>query len=201
MSYFSRYALLVIDMNGQHKAVASSILKSLNYTVSQLRKRNTPICFTQWQYNSQMPEEIATQYILRLSRFQHLDTGLQDWQLLPELNLSAKDRIFDQKSAMDAFSDDRLDPYLEDNEVQGVIISGVETQTCCLETAKGAQEKGYDVVMLSDGMAAASKKEHEKALQEAEKFARIMTCEEAVQGYYLVGDDEIKTLRQQTATT
>eukprot|EP01024_Parvocaulis_polyphysoides_P031945 TRINITY_DN2875_c0_g1_i1.p3 TRINITY_DN2875_c0_g1~~TRINITY_DN2875_c0_g1_i1.p3 ORF type:complete len:219 (+),score=32.45 TRINITY_DN2875_c0_g1_i1:91-657(+) len=182
-------------MNGQHKTIADKIIKNVNYTISSLRSRQTPIVFSQWQY-SQMPEAIATQYVMRLSRFQHLDTGLQDWRLLPELNLSAKDRIFDQKSAMDAFSDERLDPYLEDYEVQGVIISGVETQTCCLETAKSAADKGYDVVMLSDGMAATSQSEHEKGLKEAEKFARIMTCDEAVLGYYLVGDEEIKQLRE-----
>eukprot|EP01025_Chloroclados_australasicus_P038130 TRINITY_DN3908_c0_g1_i2.p2 TRINITY_DN3908_c0_g1~~TRINITY_DN3908_c0_g1_i2.p2 ORF type:complete len:177 (-),score=11.38 TRINITY_DN3908_c0_g1_i2:286-816(-) len=102
-----------------------------------------------------------------------------------------------KKNSMDAFSDKRLDPYLQDEEIQGVIISGVETQDCCLHTARSAAEKGYDVVMLSDGTASSNESDHEKALNEVSQFGRIMTCAEAVEGYYLVGEKEIKILRGQ----
>eukprot|EP01026_Neomeris_dumetosa_P084202 TRINITY_DN9849_c0_g1_i1.p1 TRINITY_DN9849_c0_g1~~TRINITY_DN9849_c0_g1_i1.p1 ORF type:complete len:203 (+),score=20.70 TRINITY_DN9849_c0_g1_i1:245-853(+) len=195
--FLQRYALFVIDMTGQHKEQAQSIVGNVNRTIRTLRNRHTPILFTQWQY-SVLPENIQQSYVFRLQMFQHMDFGLQSWQLLPELNLSANDRIFDQKSGLDAFTDDRVEDYLEDHDVQGVIISGVSTQSCCLATARTAFEKGYDVVMLSDGMAASNLEDHENALIQASEFARVMTCDEAREGYYLIGDEEIAVLRQKS---
>lgn len=59
------------------------------------------------------------------------------------------------KQESDAFSNDDFDAYLRDAEVTHVVLSGVYADGCVYATALAAQQRGYDVTILTDAVATA----------------------------------------------
>jgi nicotinamidase-related amidase len=63
--------------------------------------------------------------------------------------------------------------------IKTVAIGGFLTNCCVESTMRGAYEKGFDVVTLTDCVAATSQAEHDNAIQfDYPMFSRPMTSDE-----------------------
>ncbi len=68
------------------------------------------------------------------------------------------------KTAFGCMGDDSFVAALEATGRNHLLITGVETHVCVLQTALGAVERGFDVWVASDAVAARDKYQHKAAL-------------------------------------
>lgn len=66
------------------------------------------------------------------------------------------------KRRSDAFSSPELDAYLRENQVDQLLITGLDGAYCVNATAKGALNRGYKVTLFQDGIATESSKSIEE---------------------------------------
>lgn len=92
--------------------------------------------------------------------------------------LKVINNIYFSKDQPDAFSNDDFDQYLRNKKVNKLIIAGVFADQCLLATARGAQQRGYKVIMLSDGVAAKNNENLQEALQKHKEGGTIVMSSE-----------------------
>ncbi len=89
----------------------------------------------------------------------HLDPSLLD--LMPRLNALVPPAMVFDKGVYSAFFDRRLAAELARNEVDSVVITGVETDVCVLSTVMSAIDIGFRVVLPRDAMCSSSDATHD----------------------------------------
>ena len=73
-----------------------------------------------------------------------------------------------------------LDGTLRSRGIRNLLIAGTKTNVCCEATARDAMMMGYNVVMVSDCLAALSDDEHRASLETIiQQFGDVMTAAEA----------------------
>lgn len=80
----------------------------------------------------------------------------------------APDEYEVEKRRYDAFHGTPLSSYLRVEGVETTLLCGFTTNVCVESTARGAHERGFDVVVVSDCCASFSPEMHEAALRNAE---------------------------------
>ena len=75
------------------------------------------------------------------------------------------DIIVEGKRGLDTFATTNLDFILRSRDVDTVVLGGFLTNCCVESTMRTAYEKGYEVITLSDCVAATSPDEHENAIR------------------------------------
>lgn len=70
------------------------------------------------------------------------------------------------KNRADAFSNPELDAFLRQNQVNKVLITGLDAAYCVNATTKGALNRGYKVTLFPEGIATESGKSMEKLTKE-----------------------------------
>jgi nicotinamidase-related amidase len=93
---------------------------------------------------------------------EHVDQGLIDL-VEPLGRLAPPATIFD-KYTYSPWHDGRLHHHLTNGGVDGLAISGGETDVCVLATVLGAIDHGYDVVLLEDAVCGSADETHEASL-------------------------------------
>lgn len=89
------------------------------------------------------------------------------------------DIILEGKRGLDAFASTNLDFILRSKGIQTVVLSGFLTNCCVESTMRSAYERGYEVVTLTDCVAATSNDEHENAIKyDYPMFSKPMTGRE-----------------------
>jgi nicotinamidase-related amidase len=73
------------------------------------------------------------------------------------------------KNQSDAFSNQELDAYLRKNQINKVMITGLDAAYCVNATVRGALNRGYTVVIYPKALATESSKSIEKLSQDWEK--------------------------------
>jgi len=83
------------------------------------------------------------------------------------------------KRGLDAFASTNIDFILRSKGIQTVVLSGFLTNCCVESTMRSAYERGYEVITLTDAVAATSQPEHDNALQyDYPMFSKPMTAAE-----------------------
>ncbi len=76
------------------------------------------------------------------------------WQLHPEIASRTSEKrqgdVLIEKTLPDSFTGTELEPWLRENGIDAVTVSGYMTQMCCDTTARQAFHLGYKVEFLSD---------------------------------------------------
>ncbi len=75
------------------------------------------------------------------------------------------DIVLEGKRGLDAFGSTNLDFILRSKGIQTVALAGFLTNCCVESTMRSAYEKGFEVVTLTDCVAATSQPEHDNAIQ------------------------------------
>ena len=99
-------------------------------------------------------------------------------EIIDSLAPAAGDVVVEGKRGLDAFATTNLDFILRARGITTIALGGFLTNCCVESTMRTGYEKGYDVITLSDCVAATSPAEHENAITfDYPMFSSVMTAE------------------------
>lgn len=91
------------------------------------------------------------------------------------------DIVIEGKRGLDTFASTNLDFILRSKGITTIALGGFLTNCCVESTMRSGYENGYQVITLSDCVAATSVEEHENALKyDYPMFSRPMTADEFI---------------------
>jgi nicotinamidase-related amidase len=91
------------------------------------------------------------------------------------------DIVIEGKRGLDTFASTNLDFILRSKGITTIALGGFLTNCCVESTMRSGYENGYQVITLSDCVAATSVAEHENALKyDYPMFSRPMTADEFI---------------------
>ncbi|MCL2465539.1 MAG: cysteine hydrolase, partial [Micrococcales bacterium] len=92
------------------------------------------------------------------------------------------DIVLEGKRGLDAFASTNLDFILRSKGIETVVLAGFLTNCCVESTMRSAYERGYEVITLTDAVAATSQPEHDNALAyDYPMFSKPMTAAEYIE--------------------
>ncbi|HUG86319.1 MAG TPA: cysteine hydrolase [Euzebya sp.] len=106
-----------------------------------------------------------------------------DWgaAIVDELTPAAEDIVVEGKRGLDTFASTNLDFMLRSKGIRTIALGGFLTNCCVESTMRTAYEHGYEVITLTDCVAATSVEEHDNAIAyDYPMFSKPMTSEEFV---------------------
>ena len=93
------------------------------------------------------------------------------------------DIVLEGKRGLDAFASTNLDFILRSKGIQTVVLAGFLTNCCVESTMRSAYERGFEVITLSDAVAATSQPEHDNAIgYDYPMFSKPMTTADYIAG-------------------
>ncbi|MDR1807147.1 MAG: cysteine hydrolase [Propionibacteriaceae bacterium] len=91
------------------------------------------------------------------------------------------DIILEGKRGLDAFASANIDFVLRSKGIQTVVLAGFLTNCCVESSMRTAYEKGFEVITLTDAVAATSQEEHDNAIKyDYPMFSKPMTTAEFI---------------------
>ena len=88
------------------------------------------------------------------------------------------DIVVEGKRGLDTFATTNLDFILRSRGITTIALGGFLTNCCVESTMRTGYEKGYEVITLSDCVAATSPEEHENAIKfDYPMFSAVMTSD------------------------
>ena len=100
-------------------------------------------------------------------------------EIVDELAPADGDIVIEGKRGLDTFASTNLDFILRSKGVRTIALGGFLTNCCVESTMRSGYENGYEVVTLSDCVAATSVEEHDNALKfDYPMFSKPMTAAE-----------------------
>jgi nicotinamidase-related amidase len=101
--------------------------------------------------------------------------------IIDELAPDGDDIVVEGKRGLDTFASTNLDFILRSKGIERVVLGGFLTNCCVESTMRSAYERGYDVVTLTDCVAATSAEEQEAAIRyDYPMFSKPMTSDDVV---------------------
>lgn len=157
-------ALLIIDMINDYAALdgregcpnASAIVPNIQRLKAKVRDAGGVCVYVNTAYLDENEPETRLWGPSAMS-------GTWGAETLKELRPEPED-ITVQKHAYDGFYETGLDAVLRARGVTDVIVTGVHTHVCVLQTALGAFERGYHVIAPGDAMATNRREVHDAVL-------------------------------------
>jgi ureidoacrylate peracid hydrolase len=102
--------------------------------------------------------------------------------IVDELAPTEGDIVVEGKRGLDTFASTNLDFILRSKGIKTLVLGGFLTNCCVESTMRSGYENGYQVITLSDCLAATTVEEHENALKyDYPMFSKPMTAEEFVE--------------------
>ncbi len=99
--------------------------------------------------------------------------------IVEDLAPGEDDIVIEGKRGLDTFASTNLDFILRSKGIKTVALGGFLTNCCVESTMRSAYERGYDVVTLTDCVAATSQEEHDNAITyDYPMFSRPMSSKE-----------------------
>ena len=175
-----RVALLLDDAQEEYRSYAAPIIDNMAALVKVFRAKGCPIMWSSWsrQFDDGISNAMDRWYGLRGLRKDEPENAVYIFEGEPglaplkELAPTAKevaDGWFYHSKMLDMFwvfrpdGKSYLDEKLKEEGVDTVVIAGLWTDECIVATAYAALSRGYDVIVVQDGVATATA-HHDKAL-------------------------------------
>jgi len=172
-------ALVVIDL--QHAFMndavghavcpaARDIVPAVNRLAAAVRQSGGGVFWVQMTHDERCLEEWSTAFAIatpaaRAKRIAALSEGGLGHQLWPELEVKPEDEIvkkYRYSGFLPGTSD--LPERLRARGFDTVLITGTVTNVCCESSARDANMTNFKTIMVSDGNAAMTQREHEASL-------------------------------------
>ena len=98
-----------------------------------------------------------------------------------ELDPQEGDIVIEGKRGLDTFASTNLDFILRSKGISTIVLGGFLTNCCVESTMRSGYENGYEVITLSDCVAATSPEEHDNALKyDYPMFSKPMTSDQLI---------------------
>lgn len=131
-------ALLIVDVQNAMIAVEKPVyqanrkIKTIQSLISKARKKNVPVIYV--QHNEQSSE---------------FENGTDTWQIFEGIKPETGDYVI-QKTESDSFYETPLKEVLEQNQIDQLVIVGMQTEYCINATSTRAIELGFEVTLIKD---------------------------------------------------
>uniref|UniRef100_A0A7C2FZZ6 Cysteine hydrolase n=1 Tax=Thermosphaera aggregans TaxID=54254 RepID=A0A7C2FZZ6_9CREN len=177
-----RPALLIIDMieefvHGRLKSPsAESIIPAIRTLIDNARKHGIPVIYL---IDSHLP------FDRELSIWgPHALVHGEESEIVEELQPGEKDLVF-RKRSYSGFRETGLASVLRDLGVDTVVLTGIHTHICVLHTAIDAYYERFNIIVVSDAVAAFSESDHAYALDYMRKVlgAKVLTSSEVAEAF------------------
>jgi nicotinamidase-related amidase len=115
---------------------------------------------------------------------------------VPEITVEIPKITPIEKMTFSCCQADAFNKELEDLKVDQIILTGMETHICVLQTALDALQDGYRVQVVEDAVCSRTRDRWETGLRQMEKAGVLITCTETVIFELLgkAGTEEFKTM-------
>lgn len=193
----SETALIVIDMQGTFVApgapaevpLSREIVPAINRLAVALRALGAMVVWvthanthdrhgSDWDgfFENFVAEE------LRQRTIDSLAPGAEGQKLWHELVVDDDDHfVFKNRYSALIPGSSQLERVLRSHGIRNLLIAGTKTNVCCESTARDAMMLDFNVVMISDCMAALSDDEHRATLETTiQQFGDVMTVDEVL---------------------
>jgi nicotinamidase-related amidase len=102
--------------------------------------------------------------------------------IVDDLSPESGDIVIEGKRGLDTFASTNLDFILRSKGIKTIVLGGFLTNCCVESTMRTGYENGYEVITLSDCVAATSEEEHDNALRfDFPMFSKPMTSAEFIE--------------------
>lgn len=157
-------ALFVIDVQKgmlPHIFEAESFKKNLLILIDKARKNKIPIFYFKIYDNPKSMKRVNSKY--------WMIKGKPEAELIDEIRINKDDFVF-EKENYNAFSIKDLDKILKKNKIKTLWLSGLVSHVCVQSTSDGANERGYDVIVVKEAVGATNKENLESGLKWMGKY-------------------------------
>ncbi|CAM4384826.1 isochorismatase [Bacillus manliponensis] len=131
-------ALIVIDVQEAMYTFpvynGEVLLENLQYAIEQCRTHNIPVIFVQHNGEEGHP----------------LEKGTDGWEIHPRIAPLQNETIV-EKTTPDSFRKTSLGDVLREQEIEHLIICGMQTEYCVDTTVRRAFSEGFKVTLIRDG--------------------------------------------------
>ena len=167
-----RMAVLLIDLQEYFRGIIHPILENVVSAISEARKNNIPLFFTQHAHESAADHGMLGRWWSDV-----IIKGSNDSRLIPEIKVEPEDCII-PKNTYSAFHGTDLENKLRDLNITDLTIGGVMTNLCCETTARDAFVRDFRVFFLADGTSTISEDFHLSTLKNlGYGFTTLMSCQ------------------------
>ena len=180
-----RTALLVVDMQqyaGAHTERPRRVLAANLRLRDFFRARGLPVIWLRVgaflpDGRDMHPERLARS-LSDLGDTPYLASrGTPNFELCPELQPLSTELVVDKNSS-GAFNSCELDLYLRNVGVQNLVLCGVASNACVDNTARGAADHGYNVILVEDACTDATDELHRITVEAfARHFGAVYTAD------------------------
>jgi nicotinamidase-related amidase len=102
-------------------------------------------------------------------------------QIIESLSPAPRDIVIEGKRGLDTFASTNLDFILRNKGIETVVLGGFLTNCCVESTMRTAYEHGFEVITLTDCVAATSPEAHDNAIQhDYPMFSKPMSASEFI---------------------
>lgn len=177
MTVSSKHAVVVIDMlndflTGELKCErAARIVPAIQRLLKGARSAGVPVVYTR---DAHLPDDCE----LRVWG-EHAMVGTPGAEVIPELAPEDGDHEI-PKRTYSAFHDTGMDQLLRSMDVETLVVTGIHTHICGLHTAADAFFRGYQIIVVTDGVSAFTAEDQKYGLEHMEKVlgARMLSTDE-----------------------
>lgn len=188
-------ALVVVDMQNYFMRepyqaacpIAQDVVPNVNRLAEAVRAAGGKVVWIQ----NLAPEEsrsswsaLHERYVdeFRDARIDAMQEGADGFQLWPELDVQEGDlRVIKRRYSAFIPGSSDIELQLKDAGVETIVVCGVATNVCCESTARDAMMMNYRTLMVSDGCATSTDKEHAAALEAFYLFfGDVQTTDEVI---------------------
>ncbi|MCB5911841.1 cysteine hydrolase family protein [Streptomyces pinistramenti] len=169
-----RYAILtndlqrdLVDKNEQRKANVHLMTPAFREFLARMREQDVTVIHLQLIY-----DEDDKKIELHDGRIPVL-RGTPGAALLPEF-VEPSDVIMEKKKDSGFFETD-LHDFLQEHDIDTVIITGMQAQVCIQTTAADAHFRGYNVVVPTDGVVSTRDEDRDRALEWLASYCAVVT--------------------------
>ncbi|PWU20813.1 MAG: cysteine hydrolase [Candidatus Rokuibacteriota bacterium] len=176
-----RTAILVIDMvcdmfsREELARQRSAIVAAINTLTDAGRQAGHRVVWIRQEYAADL-SDAPLEY--RRRRIRSTIAGTAGAALLPELDVAPQDEVVIKKRYSGFFGTD-LDDFLRREQVDKLIVAGVNTHACIRTTAVDAYQRDYDVTIVRDCVASYDQEHHEVSLRYMDaRIGRVISVRE-----------------------
>lgn len=155
---------------GYRRRLETTVLPTIGRLVDRFRTLGLPIAFT----GTGTPRGDGSDLPAWLQSFDEISLSLlgeamwpaprdRSWAIEPVVPHDGEFVV--NKTSSGAFATTELEHRLREAHVRSVVVTGLTTEVCVATTAREAADRGFDVVVVSDGCTALSDAMHEAALE------------------------------------
>jgi len=193
----SKSALVVIDMQGTFVAegspaevpAARGIVSNINVLTDKLRSLGVKII---WVTHANANDGSGSDWDgffrhfvgegVRQKTIESLAPDGEGQKIWRDLSVEPSDiQVLKNRYSALIPGSSQLERILRSHGIQNVLVAGTKTNVCCEATGRDAMMMDFNVVMVSDCLAALSDEEHRASLETfIQQFGDVMTSSEAV---------------------